>query len=242
MEKISTVEDGVRMILNNGEFLVKADWSYAEGAGRFTDELVLNGVRYPLFYWREDPQIAAVAANARNGVGEPCSCKISGFASKTVSLDRLLYRQADIAEWILGSIVGKLTAVICENAVTAVFEMKNGKVASLELSNCLPAGAKEQIRHTCWGTQGMISTRVVSSKQKPQAVYLYKDRPEPYTFNDNLLSAYGLSEEDTAKAVAIVNVLLRRKDPAEWREKDVRLPALVAACFRSAESMQPVNF
>ena len=56
MKKCLTIEDGVRSALHIYEVEPKVQWSYVPAEkGELVDRLVLDGVSYPLFWWRCDP-------------------------------------------------------------------------------------------------------------------------------------------------------------------------------------------
>ena len=54
MEKCLTIREGVERVLKIFE-KEPVDWELIPG--EYTDTLVLEGVRYPLFWWRADPQV-----------------------------------------------------------------------------------------------------------------------------------------------------------------------------------------
>ena len=199
-----------------------------------TDFLLLDGTKYPLFYWMSDPQIEAVARNAKKNIGGSVSLKISGMIDKNYGIDAFLYKALDSSEWILDSKIKKITAYLNKNAATITLLMKNDKVALLELSSCLPQGAEEQTRYTAWGKEGMESSRVVSTKIRPESIYMFKDRVEPYEFNDSTLELYGLTYEDSIKAVEIFKVLKEERDITLNIERDKKLRFYIEKVYESS--------
>lgn len=235
MAKITTIEEGIRSIYKINEFGEVPAYSVIPCKdGEYTEHLTFNGKTYPIFAWRGVPPTASVAGSARSGMGSCCSMKISGAISRDYGLDKFLYKEIDTAEWALNSEVQHLTAFVNDKACNAILRMKNGKVAVLELGACLPADADEQTRHTAWGTKGMASSRVVSEKIRPQAVYLYNKSATPTTFNDNMSALYGLNQDDCAKAVIIASMLLGKVNADEWVNKHDRLVKCVKAIHKSS--------
>lgn len=235
MEKITSIEEGVKRLYEVGEYGEVPSFEYYPAKeGEYVDTFKFNGKIYPLFWWRSEPQIASVVNSAKNRMGSACSMKISGAVSKDCSLDKFLYRQIDIAEWALNSKIKHLTSFVYENAANCILRMENETVAILELGSSLPPKAQEQTRHTVWGTQGMKSTRVVSNKIRPQAVYYY-DNEGMQTFNDNMYYLYGLTEDEVPKVIALTKVLLGKFNPEEWLEKDKILKSYVKDVHNSSD-------
>ncbi len=219
-----TVEDGVKSLLKaNGES-VGVKWEYREKKpDDMTDSLIIDGKAYPIFYWRYDPQVQAIARNAKFNIGGSVSAKTTGLIKREYGIEAYLYKELDAAEWILDSDIKKITATLNKNAAAVILKMENGKVATLELGAALPEGAEEQTRHTAWGREGMESTRVVSTKVRPQSVYVFTDSKTPYTYNDTTLELYGLTLEQSTIAVSIYKMLTEVTDYAALTERDGQL-------------------
>ena len=243
VKKNLTVEDGVRSLLEVfGEKTDKSWQILPKGANDYVPKLKIGDKIYPIFYWREDPQIQAVMRNGKYNIGGSCSAKISGQVELDYGIDGLLFKELDNAEWILDAEIKKLTAFYNQNAVNVTLKMSNEKVAVLELGATLPSGSEEQIRRTVWGKQGMESTRVVSTKIVPQAVYLYTDRKEPYTFNDATKELYGLTLSESNLAVTVYKMLTGKVD-LEWlKKRENRLIAYLNAIYESSCKEKSVVF
>ena len=141
MNKNKSVKDGVISLLTKNKKVITAKWEYlAKAAGEMTETVIIDGEKYPLFYWRDDPQIQAIARNAKNNIGGSVSAKISGMVSREYGIDAFLYKELDAAEWILDSEIKKITAYVKDNAANVILVMQNEKVAMLELGATLPDG------------------------------------------------------------------------------------------------------
>ena len=213
MRKTVSVEEGVNRLIETFQEKVDENWEILpKTENDYTPKLKIGTKIYPIFYWREDPQVQAVVRNGKYNIGNSCSAKISGQAGKAYGIESFLYKELDCAEWILDSELKKLTAYYNKNAVNVVLRMKNDKVATLELGATLPFNAEEQVRHTVWGSLGMESSRVISTQERPQSVYLYTDRKEAYTFNDTYNVLYGLTLNDSNLAVAVYKMITGKID------------------------------
>ena len=80
-----TVEDGVRNALEIFAIEAGSAWRYIPAKeGDYTDMLELDGVAYPLFWWRCDPQVGAMYAKAPER--KICSMKLNRVGAKSQGL------------------------------------------------------------------------------------------------------------------------------------------------------------
>ena len=70
MEKCLTIRQGVERVLKIFEKEPAAWELIPAGEGDYTDTLVLEGERYPLFWWRTDPQVDMMQELAPELMGE----------------------------------------------------------------------------------------------------------------------------------------------------------------------------
>ena len=241
MEKCMTIEDGVKNALHVYQVDPKVCWKYVPaGQNDYTDKLVLDGEEYPLFWWRTDPQISTMQKLAPER--KICSMKLNRTGSKKQGLNKLLYKELDIAEFIMGTKVRTMMNFRNGNSLNMLCTMENDRVALFELAATLHESTPEQGRHTYWGEDGMASDRVVSQKVTNHAVYLFtEDAVEPETYNDLVTYMYGLERTDVLKAAAIAEVLLGRTDPGQWKERDAHYRRCIEKAAESAETVRRVT-
>ena len=238
MKKCLTVEDGVRNALATYDIEPKVQWSLVPaGEGDYTDQLVLDGKVYPLFWWRCDPQVGAMYSKAPDR--KICSMKLNRAGAKSAGLEALLYKELDIAEWIMDSSVRTVMNFQNGNAMNMLATMENETVALFELTASLHDDTPEQGRHTYWGEEGMASDRVVSQKVASEAVYLFtEDAKDPQTYNDIFIYMYGLDRTNTLKATLIAEVLMGLRDVSKWNERDKHYRRVIAAAAESARTVR----
>ncbi|MBQ8813717.1 MAG: hypothetical protein IJZ85_04390 [Lachnospiraceae bacterium] len=233
MKKILTIEEGVRSVLSVYNAVPDIKWEYRPAEeGCLTDAIVLDGAVYPLFWWRCDTQIMALAENAPER--KLCSMKLNRTCAKSYGIDRLMYQEIDIAELMLDS---KIESVMCFDngcARNMLATMKNKRVAIFELAAVLNDCTAEQGRHIYWGQDGMASDRVVSQKVASDAIYLFsEDEAKPEVFNDIFIYMYGLNKTDVVKAACIAEILMGWRDISDWKEKDAHYRRCLAAAAES---------
>lgn len=237
MEKCLTIQQGVERVMKIFD-KEPASWELIPaGEGDYTDTLVLDGEKYPLFWWRADPQVDMMHDLAPER--KICSMKLNRTCPKSWGLEKLLYKELDIAEYMLGSQVKTVMNFRQGDSMNMLCTMENDRVALFELGATLHDGTDEQGRHTYWGEEGMAADRVVSQKLPSRAVYLFtQDQPEVQTYHDIFIYMYGLSQTDVFKAVCISEILLGRRDISDWKEKDAHYRCCIAMAAESAEKVR----
>ncbi len=238
LKKCTTVEEGVCNALEIFDCRPEVSWRYVPATqDRYTDTLVLDGVEYPLFWWRCDPQVGSMYAKAPSR--KLCSMKLNRAGAKSAGLEKLLYKELDIAEWIMDSRVRTVMNFQNGGSMNMLATMENERVALFELTASLHDDTPEQGRHTYWGEDGMASDRVVSQKVASEAIYLFtEDAKDPQTYNDIFIYMYGLDRTDTLKATIIAEILMGRRDVSDWKERDAHYRRCIAAARESARTVR----
>lgn len=233
MKKCLTIEDGVRAALSVYNFTSDRKWEYVPaGEGELTDKLLLDGEEYPLFWWRNDTQIMALYERAAER--SLCSMKLNRTCTKSYGLERLMYKEMDIAEFMFDSQIASVMCFRNGYALNMLATMENERVAVFELAAVLHDDTAEQGRHIYWGEEGMASDRVVSQKIPSEAVYLFReDEEKPEVYNDIFIYMYGLNKNDIVKAATIAEILMGRIDISDWRAKDAHYRRCIAAVAES---------
>lgn len=238
MQKCRTIEEGVRSVLAVYQVEPAAQWSYVPATeGELVDSLVLDGVKYPLFWWRCDPQVATMQELAPER--RICSMKLNRSGAKSQGLERLLYKELDIAEFIMDTQVRTVMNFRNGNSMNMLCTMENERVALFELAAALHDDTPEQGRHTYWGEDGMASDRVVSQKLASEAVYLFtQEDKNPEVYNDLFLYMYGLGKTEVLKACMIAEILMGRRDISDWLDRDAHYRRCIAAAEQSAKEVR----
>lgn len=235
MEKCVSISEGVKKALNLYNVTPKFDWEYIEGGkDDYTDFIRLDNTVYPLFWWRERSQVGALinGGPSRN----TCSIKLNQSCKKSYGLNKLMYREFDIAEQIARSEVNNVTCFKKGNSANVIATMKNEIVLLMEVSSCLNEETDDQGRRTLWGTDGMVSDRVVSHKLSGEEIYLFTDdKKNPETFTDLFIHMYGLNKDEVYKATYITRILMGSVDVSNFLSDDARLKNNVLATLKSAE-------
>ena len=218
MKKVLSIEQGVSRMLSILE--IEADWKYVPAKDtELFDKLILDGVEYPLLWWRYAPQSNLLKRYADPLV--PLTCKMNLSSHRSKGLDSALFREFDSAEFYLNSKIKELQCFINGSTALVIATMDNENVATLEVGATLEDGFEEQGHHIVWGKEGHVSDRVASEKNKQHSMYLYMDGADPETYSDNCLNLFGLDKMGCDKVTAIIG-MIREKDRLEILIKQAR--------------------
>ena len=144
----------------------------------------------------------------------PCLLRFCHLTQEGTSLEELLYREFDLAEFISG-------------------------VGSVEVGNLLPEGQAEVDRHEIIARRGVGSDIVVDTQIPQQSIYLMtNDGASAYKDTDSEL--YGLDEKGIERVRATFALLKEPTKAAFHTAQDARLKHAVAAALTSNETHKKI--
>ena len=226
MEQIHTVYEGLRNLFEAGQ-RSSVEFTYEKADHEsICDHIVFEGERYPVFDWRYSKKFYGVYATVPQ-LGELSTLKTLDFAPSTQTLAQELFRELDLAEFILRSQVESIMGFGTEQAANFIVRMKNGTLLSLEMAVTMPAEAKREVKHTVFTTNGMASDMVVDNVVVQEQVHLFNNGKYSVNYTDDDINLFGLSLEDQDICYAIYALLDNREDKEEWKRQEKRLKCLV---------------
>ncbi len=239
-EKLSSVEEGVRRLLTIRDRAIPDFRVDPRSEGELVDTLVLEGERLPLLDWRYEPR-----TNSMRGYGrvaeQNCCVNVSSFFGSDTPLDVLIYRELDLAEYLLHSKIVKVTAFIRGGACNLIAKCESGAQANLELGTTMAPGTIPQFQHRLITTHGMANDKGVNDLVEQSGVYVFTNEDtRPVVYDDGEYYLYGLTVEQSVRCTFIQGVVLGRVDKAELVEQDKHLREVLAAVHKSAECGQSV--
>ncbi len=238
MEKVTSIQAGVEKLLKIRGREVPAFRLEARREEDFVDTLVWNGHEIPLFSSRYEPRIRAVAGYGSKPE-DNSALNVYSFVGSDISLDRLIYRELDIAEFILHSKIKKITAFTNRNAVNLIAIMENGTSANIDLGNTMQPGAHYQCQHRLITNHGMANDLGVTDMTIQHQLYVFGAEGTSI-FDDDEYYLYGLNEEEVAKVLTIHAVITGHVDWSQWAQNDIRYRRMIAAVYESSEQGRPV--
>lgn len=239
MEKVTDIRQGVVKLLTiRGREVPEFSLEHHSSDG-FVPVLLWEGKRIPLFTTRYDPRIRHIAGYG-NTTEENSALNVYAFAGSDVSLDRLIYREMCIAEFILHSKVRKIMAFVNQNAANIIAVMENGTTANIDLGNTMAPGSHIQCQHRLITKHGMANDLSVTDMTVQHQVYIFGENGT-CVYDDDEYYLYGLSEEEVETVLTIHGILTGHIDCTSWAEDHSRYLAMVKAVYASAEAGKAVE-
>lgn len=232
MEKVKSVEQGVRKLLEIRHLTVPAFRYEKATAGEYCDVLELEGKRIPLLAMRTDLQIASLIEYGE--IGGNSALNAHAFASSDMTMEQLMYREFDIAEAVLHSEIVRVMAYVNGGAANVIAVMADGTCANLELGNTLAKGARHQTLHRIITNHGMANDRALDCQTNVSQITLFGADGTQCGFDDDEYYLWGLSEDEVRAVFAIHAIIVGALDASDFARIDARHRAAVNAAMESA--------
>lgn len=223
---------------------------YAVRSGTLVSENGVYKVRrngaedHDVLPWRVERRFTELKKMIDTGTLENVSTlRFAAFASEGQSIEALLAREIDLAQWLIESPVKRVFAVCSpgNKTVSAILKFENEMSASIECSVGLPAGALPMDRHEIIARRGVASDRVVDTQVPQASIYLFnEDGERRYTDVDAEL--FGFSEAEIWIVRAAFAVLSKPQTTTNWNVSAIQMNALAQAAFESDRTETPVVF
>lgn len=193
----------------------------------------------PLLPWRSERRFIELKRLVDDQVVTPVC--MARFACQTDGsrwdLAAILYREFDLAEWLLGSPICAVTASITGRVANVIVRLANGVVCGVEAGAALPAGTARIDRHELIARRGVACDRVVDTQVPQDSVYaLTADGASRYTDTDAEL--FGLEPDEVLLVRAAYDTLAHGERAEALRQQHQRLAALVRLAFESDRRCQ----
>ncbi len=161
-------------------------------------EAVIDGKKKTLLPWRAERRIIElhnlIAQGRMTGLS---TMRITHIAHKKADLYKLLWREADIFEFVTGERIAEIFAV--ENkgvALNAIAKSANGVVCSFELAATLDKSLPVVDKHEVIAVSGNACDRVVDTQVPQNSIYVFGKDID--TFTDVDAELFGLNIDECA--------------------------------------------
>ncbi len=239
MEKVKSVEQGVRKLLEIRHLPVPAFRYVKASKSDYCDMLELEGKHIPLLSMRTDLQIASLIEYGE--IGGNSALNAHAFASCDMSVEQLMYREFDIAEAVLHSEIVRVMAYINGGAANVIAVMADGTCANLELGVTLAEGTRHQTLHRIITNHGMANDRALDCQTTVSQITLFGADGSLRGFDDDEYYLWGLSEDEVRAVFAIHAIIVGALDASDFARIDARHRAAVAAAMESARRGESVE-
>jgi hypothetical protein len=188
----------------------------------------------PLLPWRSQRRFIELKRLVDEQVVTPVL--MARFACQTdgslLDLAAILYREFDLAEWLLSSPIEAVTASITGPVANVIVRLATGVVCGVEAGASLPPGTLMIDRHELIAQRGVACDRVVDTQVPQDSVYVFTaDGASRYTDTDAEL--FGLEPDEVILVRAAYESLVHVERADALRQQHGRLAALVRLAFES---------
>ena len=244
LDQIKTVEEGVNKLLTIREVPIPSYTFFRKTKNDLTDLLSLDGEteKIPLPYWHYDIRIRSIWRFCRNKIDTVCCLNAYSFFGKDMTFEQALYRELDIAEFVLCAKIKKVTAFKNGDACNLIAVTDRGTLANLDFGATMANGAVNQCQHRVILQNSMVNDRVVDNQVVSHGTYVFNDSSvKPEVFDDLEVYLYGLNAED-CKMALYINALIKKSEKiSEIRANHAHLLKVMDAVFRSDKTGETVE-
>ena len=159
--------------------------------------VVIDGKEIPLLSHRIERRFIELKNIAHNGTLTNISVLRSArLVKKGECLNAQLYRELDIAAFILDDKFISIFTIDNGNTLNAIAKTEKGIVCTIEISAVLDEGEKEIDKHELISERGTACDKVVDTQIMQNSIYVYGNGQKTYTDVD--FELYGLEIPDVA--------------------------------------------
>lgn len=234
MEKIRTVQEGVEKLFIIGQ-IEPIDYTYIKAPGSSSCDYLLFGnsqERVPILSWRYSTKNNTLYKRLPE-LGKPSMLKIACFSPNSERMEHELFRELDLAEYILRSKITSIVGYGSEKAANFIARMVSGEVVNLEMAVTMPKESKCESRHTVFTDNGMISDMAADSVIVKEQVHLFSEKEKHMAFSDADVNLFGLSMDEQDTCYAIYSLLNKLENQNEWKDREAYLVHLVDGAMSS---------
>jgi hypothetical protein len=171
----------------------------------------------------------------QKAVKENCCLNTSSFVGKDTDISDVIYKELDIAEYLLGEPIVKVTAFMNGAACNLIAKTESGMQANLELGATMAPGTIPQFQHRLITKHGMANDKGVNDLIEQNGVYVFSDSDtRPVVYDDGEYYLYGLGVEDSVICTYVLGIIRERVCADALVEQDKHLRVLLDAVYESA--------
>lgn len=203
------------------------------------DVIKIKNETIPLLPWRNERRFIEfknlVNDGSLQGISVMRVCRID---NSNEDINRLIYRELDLCEWILGSRVESIFAISNgDRAYNMIAKLKSGIVCTIEVATTLSEDAKVIDKHEIIAQHGVACDRVVDTQVAQQSIYVFKDTNEIATYQDVDFELYDYSIQEVAIIRQAFDVLRKEELRKNLVESAKHLNDLVTLAQKSSKNL-----
>ena len=238
MQKVTSIREGVEKLLKlRGREVPEFTVEDRQEDG-FNPTLLWEGKRIPLFTIQYNPRIRRISDYGKTPE-ENSALNVYSFTGSDVSLDRLIYRELSIAEFILHNKIKKITAFVNGNSANIIAVMGNGTTANIDLGTTMAPGCHAQGQHRLITKHGMANDLSATEMTVQHQVYIFSETGTD-VYDDDEYYLYGLSEEEVEIVLTVHGIFTGNTNCETWQADHERYLRMVKAVYESGKTGKSV--
>ncbi len=201
-------------------------------------QVTVDGRALPLLPWRKERRMIELRNLVANGTLTGISTmRILRIVHRGENLLEQLYREADIAQFVLGSKIHEIFAIgDTARAINLIAKTEDGYVVSLEISATLPADAAIIDKHEIIAVGGVACDRTADTQVPQNSIYVYGDH-QTVAYTDVDAELFGLTTDQCALVRAAFEVA---KTGIDLTAESASAKAVVAAAEQSLATLENI--
>ncbi len=201
--------------------------------------VTVDGESYALLPWRLERRFIELRKIVDTTVGAISHFKTMTLNPKGISLDYILKREMDTAEFVGGLKITEIFEAKNENTASVICATDKGAVITLELDATLPEGCEVIDKHEMITDRGTACDRVVDSQTPLASVYVYGKEKREYTDVD--FELYGLSVYEISVVRSAFEIAKNKALGEANNAIDARLEMLLAEAAESEAKCENIR-
>lgn len=133
------------------------------------------GEAVPLQPWRSDRRFVELAKLvSSNTIEDVCQLRFLHHSTSAKSIDEILYEECDLLEFIGQGTIASVHAVMTAgHACNVIVKLDNGIIGSVEVTDLLPEGTKDTVRHEIVARRGVANDLPIDIQLQQESVYVF---------------------------------------------------------------------
>lgn len=201
-------------------------------------QVIVAGKALPLLPWRKERRFIELRNLIANGTLTGISTmRILRIVHQGEDLLEQFYREAEIAQFVLGSKIHEIFAIgDPARSLNLIAKTTDGYVISFEIAATLPAGAAVIDKHEIIAVGGVACDRAVDTQVPQNSIYVYGGS-QIATYTDVDAELFGLDVDQCAVVRAAFDIA---KTGADYTSQAASAKAVVDAAKKSLATLENI--
>lgn len=201
--------------------------------------ILCNGEKRILLPWRHERRFIEFRNLVNEGYLKGLSTvRVCHIGAEGRDLFDLLYREADICEWITGSRICEIFAIRNDRALNAIAKTDTASVFTFELAATQSKNAPVIDKHEVIAEKGVICDRAVDTQVPQSSIYVLGSDGSRQEYTDVDAELYGMLPDECAK---VRQAFLIARDGLDLQADAEHLSAVTEAAKRSVRTTENIR-